>query len=1240
MTRDASLDETVEVASSRSAAADDGVSGPGNADHRQAAPIGLVEVDPALYASHRELARGGMGRIIAARDRRLGRVVAIKELIDDGQGARSSLEREARFEREALITARLQHPAIVNLLEAGRWPTGKPFYTMKLVAGRSLAEVVRQSRPLDERLAFLPHLIAMSEAVAHAHRQRIIHRDLKPSNVLVGDLGETVVIDWGLAKDLAARPGDRTYLPSGPGPLSEPSGSPHVPVSGIDATLDASGAVAEPHEAPARPVTGDAPGAGFDSLTVAGSIMGTPGYMPPEQALGLDVDERADVYALGAILYHVLSGTAPYRGRSVEEILAASLAGPPRPIREVEPGLAQDLVTIVEKAMAREPGARYPRALELAEELRRFQTGQLVAAHRYSRRQLIWRFLARHRAAALASALALIAIAAIGLASLRSVIAERDRAELASAESRRQLAQSHLEQGRQLLLAGDAARALPYLVSARELGIDGAGLRMLFAQARQRLWLVSIDTPIPAHSGIGFRIAGPVAAAHFSSDGALVVGAADTHSAQVWSAETGEPISPPLDHDGRITMARFSPDDRLVVTTSLDGTARIWEARSGQVLVPPLQHDAEVGGAIFSDDGSRVVTASDRMVRIWDTATGAPVLEPFEHDGLVEWVAFVPRRSRILTMTSTTAWLWDAVTGELLQPSPSPDASDIYRTVLYSEDGSRFLLGDRDGTGQLFDRASGRTLGLKIPKLLPGFGSGVNRAALSPDGALVVTTYWGGEGGWSQPADPERPRSSIARVWSAEYGKRTVSLEHAGTINTAEFSPDSKRVITTSRDRTARVWDVSSGEALSGPLRHDDSVVHAEFSPDGRRVITVGHDNAVRIWDATTGGPLATPLPARAHEANVRLSADGSHAFLRGEGRQGWIWSASTGTLRPVESAVGDYDVMFKLSPDGNRVAVGDLDSLQVWDGRSGTTSAVMTHPSATEHELSRDGARLVTVGNDGKARIWNAGTGQLLFTLEHDGVVQQAVFSPDAVQLLTANRRTVRTWDARTGALVGPRLEHPRAVTSLAYSPDGARVLTACDDGAVRIWDAASGEEVAPPLVHRSPCDRAEFSPDGTRVVTSSTDGAVRIWDARSGMLLVPPLQHEMRSMAGAFSPDGTRVVTKDVDQDLSRSTAASIWDAASGKLLARFHQRDLHSVAFSSDGAELIAWIAGKGPPPVWDVSLDGGSLVEWKELLARCVPYELENGVLVPKPIGSALCRPRRRLTTKVTPASANR
>jgi serine/threonine protein kinase/tetratricopeptide (TPR) repeat protein len=371
----------------------------------------LPVVSADHYRADREIARGGMGRIVAAEDQRLGRAVALKELLEP------SPEQIGRFQREALITARLQHPGIVPVYEAGSWPTGEPFFAMKLVSGRPLDRVIGEAKTLEARLALLPRIAAAADAIAYAHSQRVIHRDLKPANILIGDFGETVVIDWGLAKH-----------------LDDDDGADRAPV-----------------QRPAKPPSAASPASSgrrssersASTLTVAGAVMGTPAYMAPEQARGEPVDQCADVFALGAMLYHLLAGVPPYNARTATEVIAAAAAGKVVPVTERERGAPPDLVAIVQRAMSPLPIDRYGDAGELASELRRFLTGQLVSAHRYTAAQRVGRFVRRHRAAVTIAAIAAIGFAAGGTFAVRRILHERDAAdhERRLADTRRQAAE-------------------------------------------------------------------------------------------------------------------------------------------------------------------------------------------------------------------------------------------------------------------------------------------------------------------------------------------------------------------------------------------------------------------------------------------------------------------------------------------------------------------------------------------------------------------------------------------------------------------------------------------------------------------------------------------------------------------------------------------------------------------------------------------------------------------------------
>ena len=354
----------------------------------------LPEVSDALYKTDKEIARGGMGRIVAAEDRRLGRPVALKELLEPSGDATT------RFQREALITARLQHPGIVPVYEAGRWPSGEPFFAMKLVAGRPLDQVIAEARTLDQRIALLPRLVAACDAIAYAHSQRISPRDLKPGNILLGDFGETVVIDWGLAKDLDA-------------------------LDGYDSANRAPRTPREPNDKRPRTATASS------TLTVAGAVMGTPAYMAPEQARGETVDQRADVFALGAMLYHVLAGAPPYNARTATDVIAAAAMGRVVPLAERVRRAPPELVAIVHRAMRALPADRYADAGVFAEELRRFMTGKLVDAHRYTAVQRLGRFVKKHRGAVTIAAIAIAGFAVGGTLAVRRIVAERDHAQRA-----------------------------------------------------------------------------------------------------------------------------------------------------------------------------------------------------------------------------------------------------------------------------------------------------------------------------------------------------------------------------------------------------------------------------------------------------------------------------------------------------------------------------------------------------------------------------------------------------------------------------------------------------------------------------------------------------------------------------------------------------------------------------------------------------------------------------------------
>ena len=729
----------------------------------------FIETAPERYEFAGELGRGGMGRIVIARDRRLRRPVALKELltIDRPESVR-------RFVREALITARLQHPSIVRLYDAGRFPNGQQFFSLEMVRGLPFDRVLARCRTLDERLALLPNLLAACDALAYAHAQRIIHRDLKPQNVLCGSYGETVVIDWGLAKDLA-----------------EPEWSG-------DATAPSDGA-------------GDV---GDTSLTRLGAIMGTPSFMPPEQARGEQVDERADVYALGAMLYTLLCGSAPYRGRTADEVLDRVLKGPPEPIDQRQPDAPPELCTVVAKAMAYDKQQRYPTATELTEELRRFQTGQLIASHRYSRGELARRFLRRNRGPVAVGAAATALLLVGSVASVQRIRQERDRAraaELAAVNAHDALERKNedlvFQQARRSIVS-DATTALAWL---RELGASSKRLgeaHALAVEACQR--------------GISRIFRGAKDdVSHLRTAGTELVSGSDDHRVRLLHPKDG--TSTELSgHNAPVSALAVSHDATRAASGSFDQNVRLWRlaAATSDVL---HGHKGTIRDLVFSADDKYLASASeDQTIRIWNLATHQSIVLE-RHKGGVRTLCFAPEA----LYSGAQDGLILAWEGPSYTPRIVGRHTGTVRAVRRSPDGRFLASAGEDGLVLLFRLGS-----KEAPRTLLTSADVVRSLLFSSDGRWLAAA--GADG--------------LVRLWRID-GDALTAIElkgHEGAIKALAFSPDGSVLASGGADRLVLLWDLD--KRTSRPLRgHSAAVKSIAFLPDGR-IASASDDDTVRLW--------------------------------------------------------------------------------------------------------------------------------------------------------------------------------------------------------------------------------------------------------------------------------------------------------------------------------------------------------------------------------------------------------
>jgi WD40 repeat protein len=510
--------------------------GSGSPPGRSGSPRAANQLrDPNRYQVLGEHGRGGLGRVSRAHDLELGRDVAIKELI-----ARGNVN-EARFLREALITARLEHPSIVPVHEAGHWPDGTPFYAMKLVAGRPLRDLIAERTTVEERIGLLHHVIAVADAIAYAHGRNIIHRDLKPGNVIVGDFGETVVIDWGIAKDLTA--------------TEEPSIGGGSPRGNLD------------HE-----------------LTTAGSILGTPGYMAPEQRRGESVDQRADVFAIGAMLWELcsLDSSPPSDPRQYHRLLRRA-------------GVDNDLITIIAKALDPDPERRYPDAGALTADLKAFKSGARIAARSYSLFAMLAHWTRRHRALAASALVATALVIAGSVLYVRNIAVAQSRAEHAQGLAEGALDELTLKHA-QLLLTTDPSAALDLLANYE--GSQGDRVAQIRAEAIGRgRALIRVK---PHGDSIRWMAGLP--------DGSITSMSTDGTIKRTVSGKTPVTLSRGVSLRARIA---YAPSRGLLAYSCDPADVCIWDVIHGvRVPIAAEFRNWQLAGISFSPDGSKLAMLS------------------------------------------------------------------------------------------------------------------------------------------------------------------------------------------------------------------------------------------------------------------------------------------------------------------------------------------------------------------------------------------------------------------------------------------------------------------------------------------------------------------------------------------------------------------------------------------------------------------------------------------------------
>jgi WD40 repeat protein len=1029
-----------------------------------------------------ELGRGGMGVVYKARQRGLNRIVALKMI---GLGTAANPDLLARFKKEAEVIARLQQPNIIQVYDIGSSPSG-PYFAMEYAEGGSLAERWAGT-PQPARVAART-IASLATAVQAAHEQGIIHRDLKPANILLAYVSGSQSPDKN-SKRFAGeseRRTDRELLPK-------------ISDFGLARHLD------DPR-----------------SLTLTGQVMGTPGYMAPEQARGRadDVGPAADIYALGVLLYEALTGNPPYRGVSALESVHLMLSEEPLAPSRLRPGLPRDLETICLHCLNKEANKRYATAGELAADLERFLAGEPIKARPTSLGERVWKWSRRHPGTAGLS-VALVLSVVLGfvlvLKEWRRAQSERDLAndarreavELAAAEQRSRheaqvlSANLMLERGAALCEAGECGPGLLWLARVLEAAPDDDVQLKRSARMVMGGWRRQLRLPRAV-----FPLGDEVECAALTRDGSTLAAAAGI-MVQLWKTDARQPYVPPLVHGGPVDALCFALEDSALVTGSKDGCVRIWNVRNGTPKCEPLRHESPIVAVTASPDGKLIMSASeDGYVRLWDCSTGRPICEPLVHRGSICAVAFSADGKLIATSNRFDAVrLWDATTGRHLQLLSHGGVVDA---LAFSPNGTMLATGCTDKIARVWSIPSGRL----IRELTEHTGE-IRSIAFSPDSRTIAT----GSG----------DRKAI--LWDVTNGAVRARLEHRECVRRLVFSPGGKAVATTSGD-TVRLWAADNGRPLGAPLPHHADVNAFSFGPTGELLLTASDDGMVRLWPTEPPGVAAAFIPTGTRIRQLAVSPDGQNVLTCDEGGVTLLWDLKSRTHRSV--AIGARTAALAFSPDGRTFLTAGWDrTVAFWDAASGAPAGQpLEHTSKVfTASYSPDGKYVVTGtdDDDAKVRVWDITTGAVVATMAgHQRRVVSAAFSPDGNSVISGSwDKTARLWRVADGTPIGDPLMHQDLVQTVAFSPDGNAVLTGGDDFTARLWDPVTTSPLGPPLRHGEKIIDARISPNGSVVLTVGTGGTARLWERASGKLLSPALPYRGGLMSGAFAPDGRTFFT-----------------------------------------------------------------------------------------------------------------
>ncbi len=1196
----------------------------------------------------REIGRGGMGVVCEAFQGSLNRHVALKFLPELGD--------LARFRREARAAARLHHTNIVPVFGVGE-QEGRHFYVMQYIAGRGLDAVLKEralatgvEKTGVEPARVSPGVVArlfpplrrggqggwspgggagdrndgcavglgdrdaarigvqVAEALAYAHAQGVVHRDIKPSNLLLDEQGTVWVTDFGLAHD-------------------------------------ASDTV---------------------TLTQTGDFLGTLRYVAPERLSGRG-DERADIYGLGVTLYELVCRRPAYAEADRAVLVQRLLSQDPPAPRQVAPRIARDLETIVLKAMARDPEARYATADALAEDLRRFLEDRTILARRVSLWERTARWSRRNKAvASLLAALLLVFLAGFAGVTVqwRRANAEANRA---NAEARRAnataIAEAEARRTEQALrIASQEEVAAREFERAVELAQGGEGDFGLLQMARalertpaerpalQRTIRVNVSSwegNLLSRRALLDVGRGVNATGHFSPDGRVVLTTGgDDNTASLWEVSTGRRVGTFVNRGKPANQACFSPSGRFFATGGTDIHVR--ETSTGRLILPVIEARDEARRLLFSgDDGLFVVDRESAGLDAWDLVGHRRIEAPKDIAGRTA-IGFAEQGQQVIVVDQErgAAWLWNPLTGNLIRSGIKADRLTEQSGVLPLDAGGsticRYLVSGGAGSqGRIWELGTGR---VEASFALPDEVSGI---LFSPDQrVLLIWENAKGETIHSSLGDIYSRLRLVDRATGRQIG-REIQLD--GRTTSAVFSPDGRFFVTGGPEGMARIWDRATFRQVGSGLRHTDGVRRAEFSPDGRFLLTAGREGTVSIWEfarddlpAVVRGKIDDnhashePWPGRAGMKTQRwgFDRDGSDAIaptgdLAVQQCDGLVRLLDARSGQPVGRPILARWPSFTtvaFSPDGRRVAIPSIDNgiapdrsiwsaCQVWDTTTGRpVSPLLPHQNwPAGLAFSPDGKTLAVGDYAGSVSLWEVETGHLVGgrRLLVGAIAINVAFSPNGRFLAAAGAEfafQVVLWDREAPGASGKSFPFADYVFSLAFSSDSTSLAASSKDGLIRVIDTLEGKVRSE--TRTSGVSQVSFTQGGQYILITGNylRAGARLWNAATWEPASPLMMHESEILQRPpLSPKATEFLV------FGSSGPARLWDlTTSHRIGPGIALRDrLCAARFSQDGT-LFTVLDNHGNVGSWPVPRPLGEPID--RLIARLkvrTGYELDAG-----------------------------